>query len=116
MWEYAKAARAFQPTAHGEPDGWRTWLENHQWSGCRFDRRGEAAPICPECGNWESNGHAKDCRIAAMLSAAPQPARKPMTDEEANKLMKWLKDSRLPGSCGWIDVIRAAERFHQIKE
>ena len=54
--------------------------------------------------------------LESLLSAAPQPARKPMTDEEANKLMKWLKDSRLPGSCGWIDVIRAAERFHQIKE
>lgn len=50
------------------PDGWRYWLESHQWSRFHDD---DTEGCCPDCGNWKHEGHSRDCAIAAMLSAAP---------------------------------------------
>jgi len=46
------------------------------------------------------------------------PPRKPMTREQASNLMRELNEQQCEGSrCwGWIDVIRAVERLHGIKE
>jgi hypothetical protein len=79
-----------------EPVAWR-WgvpkLNGYEWRYTRTKTKSDAIP----------------------LYTHPAP-RKPMTDEQATGLMQELKNSRLPGCWGWIDVIRAVERFHEIKE
>jgi len=71
-----------------------------------------------DCGE---HGH-QDVEMLKMIPAGSKlythPARKPMTREQASNLMRELNEQHCEGSrCwGWIDVIRAVERFHDIKE
>jgi hypothetical protein len=80
-----------------EPVAWR-WgvpkLKGYEWRYTRTKTKSDAIPLYTH------------------------PARKPMTLEQASNLMRELNEQHCKGSrCwGWIDVIRAVERFHQIKE
>jgi hypothetical protein len=61
----------------------------YEWSGYKYDRGGEAAPMCPSCGEFKDDGHAADCELAKLLAelrAAPA-APAPPTDAELDALM-----------------------------
>src|ERR1700755_1674750 len=42
----------------------RDWLIRHEWSGFEYDHTGEGVPVCPDCGQFKSDGHATDCELA----------------------------------------------------
>jgi hypothetical protein len=41
-------------------------LEELEWHGAKRDR----TYVCPKCGNFESEGHKSNCRIAALIRKA----------------------------------------------
>lgn len=44
-------------------------LLEHQWVSQEGDR-GYLAPACPQCEEYQSNGHRSDCALVAVLRAA----------------------------------------------
>lgn len=62
-----------QEPATAAPAGWREFLARMEWSGEMYDRFGDHACICPDCGGQQAVGHGPGCELAAMLAAAPAP-------------------------------------------
>lgn len=62
-----------QEPATAAPAGWREFLARTEWSGEMYDRFGDHACICPDCGGQQAVGHGPGCELAAMLAAAPAP-------------------------------------------
>lgn len=56
------------------PERLRSFVERMEWSGWGYDQAGEGKPKCPDCGNWQDDGHAEGCGLAALLAAPVAPA------------------------------------------
>lgn len=59
------------------PEEWRAMLAGLQWHYEPYDDHWhkDAGHYCPVCGGEQDTGHKEGCSLAAMLAAAPQPAK-----------------------------------------
>lgn len=71
----------------------RELLDRHQWS----------ADGCPECGEFESDGHAEWCEIAAALADAPDKPENPLAAYTDGQLYDELRRR------GWVAATWARE-------
>jgi hypothetical protein len=70
-----EALRASQQAERAVPAGWRELLRELEWSAGGYNSEDDGESMCPFCKWWQSDGHASECRLSAMLAAAPeQPA------------------------------------------
>lgn len=43
------------------------FLKRIEWDTWGYDRYGDSIAICPDCGNYEEEGHLETCELNAIL-------------------------------------------------
>lgn len=90
------------------PERLRSFVERMEWSGWGYDQSGEGKPKCPDCGNWQDDGHADGCGLAALLAKPDVPPGFVLVPVVPTAAMLDAPDMTLSGRAGVYRAMLAA--------